>query len=136
MPLQPPGAATQPLRQHPNRGQKTLGPPDVYPQEPNQKEDELNVVHVKHGFAQTHASLVPEEYSSMFVSTNGSAASNPGSIISDLKAILDRKEETSVLPDSGSKKRQSINVRDHFWLVTAKNKPLVDCWFKDLASNR
>lgn len=28
-----------------------LGPPDVYPQEAKQKEDELTTVNVKHGFA-------------------------------------------------------------------------------------
>lgn len=28
-----------------------IGPPDVYPQEPKQKEDELTSVNVKHGFA-------------------------------------------------------------------------------------
>lgn len=27
-----------------------IGPPDVYPQEPKQKEDELTSVSVKHGF--------------------------------------------------------------------------------------
>lgn len=27
-----------------------IGPPDVYPQEPKQKEDELNSINVKHGF--------------------------------------------------------------------------------------
>lgn len=27
-----------------------IGPPDVYPQEPKQKEDELTSVNVKHGF--------------------------------------------------------------------------------------
>lgn len=30
-----------------------LGPPDVYPQEPRQKEDELTSANVKHGFTTT-----------------------------------------------------------------------------------
>lgn len=30
-----------------------LGPPDVYPQEPRQKEDELTSTNVKHGFSTT-----------------------------------------------------------------------------------
>lgn len=30
-----------------------IGPPDVYPQEPKQKEDELTSVNVKHGFPTT-----------------------------------------------------------------------------------
>ena len=39
-------------------GGRSLGPPDVYPQDPNQIEDELNLTHVKQGFSQTHASHV------------------------------------------------------------------------------
>lgn len=30
-----------------------LGPPDVYPQEASQKEDELTLTNVKHGFSTT-----------------------------------------------------------------------------------
>ena len=41
-------------------GSRCLGPPDVYPQDPNQMEDELNQTHVKHGFSQTHAGHVRE----------------------------------------------------------------------------
>lgn len=34
-----------------------IGPPDVYPQEPKQKEDELTSINVKHGFpTMTHLS--------------------------------------------------------------------------------
>lgn len=34
-----------------------IGPPDVYPQEPKQKEDELTSTNVKHGFlTMTHLS--------------------------------------------------------------------------------
>ena len=83
MPLQPPGIANQLLRTHPQR-QRCLGPPDVYPQEPNQKEDELNLVHVKQGFAQTHASLVPEEYASL-VSKQDLGLPATQKILSDLK---------------------------------------------------
>jgi len=45
MPLNPPGISRAPLRRQ--QRPKALGPPDVYPQDPNQKEDELNAVHVK-----------------------------------------------------------------------------------------
>ena len=85
MPLQPPGIANQLLRSHPHR-QRCLGPPDVYPQDPNQKEDELNLVHVKQGFAQTHASLVPEEYASL-VSKQELGLPATQKILSDLKGI-------------------------------------------------
>ena len=86
MPIPPPGIASQLLRSHPHR-QRCLGPPDVYPQDPNQKEDELNLVHVKQGFAQTHASLVPEEYASL-VSKPEMGLPATQKILSDLKGIL------------------------------------------------
>ena len=46
MPLHPTGVSRTPLRKI-CAGRSALGPPDVYPQDPNQKEDELNAVHVK-----------------------------------------------------------------------------------------
>ena len=46
MPLHPTGVSRIPLRKI-QGGRSALGPPDVYPQDPNQKEDELNAVHVK-----------------------------------------------------------------------------------------
>ena len=131
MPLQPPGIANQLLRSHPQR-QRCLGPPDVYPQDPNQKEDELSLHHVKQGFAQTHASLVPEEYASLAFKTDlGLPATQR--ILSDLKGIQEKKEEANTLPDTG-RKRQIINARDNFWLVTGKNKAAADNWLKELAT--
>ena len=42
-----------------------LGPPDVYPQDPNQKEDDLSAVHVKQGFNTSYANLTAsDEYGS------------------------------------------------------------------------
>lgn len=38
----------------------------------------------------------------------------------------------NTLPDTG-RRRQSLNTKDHFWLVTARNKVSVDNWFKSLA---
>ena len=49
MPLHPTGVSRIPLRKI-CAGRSALGPPDVYPQDPNQKEDELNAVHVKQVF--------------------------------------------------------------------------------------
>ena len=40
-----------------------------------------------------------------------------------------------MLPDQG-RKRQTLNTKDHFWLVTGKNKPAVDNWFRDLGQNQ
>ena len=47
--------------------------------------------------------------------------------------IQERKEDANTLPDTG-RKRQAINARDNFWLVTGKNKASVDLWLKDLAT--
>ena len=37
------------------------------------------------------------------------------------------------MPDTG-RKRQVINARDNFWLVTGKNKAAAENWLKDLAT--
>ena len=47
--------------------------------------------------------------------------------------IQEKKEEANTLPDTG-RKRQVINARDNFWLVTQKNKAAADNWLKDLAT--
>ena len=50
MPLYPSGQTRIPLRKNIGSGSRSvLGPPDVYPQDKDQKEDELNAVHVKQG---------------------------------------------------------------------------------------
>ena len=129
MPIQPPGIADQFLR---TSSRRCLGPPDVYPQDPNQKEDELNPTHVKQGFAQTHASHVPEEYGcllSLVAKSEMVGLPQTAKVLTDLKTIQERKEESLTLTDT-SKKRQSINTKDH-WLVTGRNKAAVDNWFKD-----
>ena len=99
MPLNPPGIARTPLRRpHPQRP-RILGPPDVYPQDSNQKEDELNAVHVKQGFTQSHASLVTEEYGSL-VSKNDLSTPVSSKVLADLKAIQVRKEDANTLGDA------------------------------------
>ncbi|KAJ9575350.1 hypothetical protein L9F63_025700, partial [Diploptera punctata] len=50
-------------------------------------------------------------------------------------AILSKKEELNTLPDIG-RKRQQINPKDNFWLVTARTKNAVEAWFKDLAGSK
>ena len=134
MPLYPTGASRIPLRKTVSN-RSTLGPPDVYPQDPNQKEDELNAVHVKQGFNQNHASLVNEEYGTLVSKTDGSAPVTSSKVLADLKSIMTKKEDANTLPDSGRRK-QSINTRDNFWLVTGRNKPAVDNWLRELAGNR
>ena len=37
-----------------------------------------------------------------------------------------------MLPDT-AKKKQQINIKDNFWLVTHRSKTAIEAWFKDLA---
>eukprot|EP00095_Tigriopus_kingsejongensis_P004973 maker-scaffold96_size378025-snap-gene-2.33 protein:Tk04973 transcript:maker-scaffold96_size378025-snap-gene-2.33-mRNA-1 annotation:"mediator of rna polymerase ii transcription subunit 12" len=113
-----------------------LGAPDVYPQDPGQKEDELTAVHVKQGFTQGYATLVSEEYSSAICGRHNSflQAFNSAKVLADLKTIATKKEEQNTLSDSG-KRRQTLNTKD-FWPVTVKNKPAADNWFNDLKAGK
>ncbi|XP_014230379.1 mediator of RNA polymerase II transcription subunit 12-like isoform X1 [Trichogramma pretiosum] len=102
-----------------------LGPPDVYPQEPKQKEDELTPNNVKHGFTTT--SQLSDEH--------GSARNLPvtaAKIGAFFNAIMAKKEELATMPDTG-RKRQQINPKDNFWPVTARTKNGIEAWFKDLS---
>lgn len=105
-----------------------LGPPDVYPQEAKQKEDELTSTNVKHGFATTPQ--LSEEFGT--ARNCNVTASKVGAYFN---AILTKKEELMTLPDSGRKKQQ-VNTKDNFWPVTARTKVPLDAWFKDLAGNK
>lgn len=105
-----------------------LGPPDVYPQEPKQKEDELTSTNVKHGFST--GLQVAEEFGT--ARNCNVTASKVGAYFN---AILAKREELMTLPDSGRKKQQ-INPKDNFWPVTVRSKATLDVWFKDLAGNK
>lgn len=105
-----------------------LGPPDIYPQEAKQKEDELTSTNVKHGFA-----TMPQLSEEFGTARNCNVtASKVGAYFN---AILARKEELMTLTDSGRKKQQ-INPKDNFWPVTARTKSTLDTWFKDLAGTK
>jgi len=112
-----------------------LGPPDLYPQDPNQKEDDLNAVHVKQGFTTSYLNLVAnDEYGSALSKI---ANFNASKIWNDFKSIQVKKEEFNTIQESKDKnKKQPINTRDDFWLVTGRNKPAVEKWFKDLAGSK
>lgn len=45
---------------------------------------------------------------------------------------MSKKEELNTLPDCG-RKRQQVNPKDNFWPATARTKPQIEAWFKDLA---
>lgn len=102
-----------------------LGPPDVYPQEPKQKEDELTPNNVKHGFT-TSLQLSDEHGTARHCNVT---AAKVGAYFN---AILAKKEELATMPDTG-RKRQQINPKDNFWPVTARTKNGIEAWFKDLS---
>ena len=131
-----------------------LGLPDVYPQDPNQKEDDLSAVHVKQGFTTSYVNLTSsDEYGSALSRTVQLQSSK---VWNSFKDILVKKEDHNTLQvsvifrilnrfvifllcfqDSKDKsKKQPINIRDDFWLVTGKNKNACDRYFRDLASDK
>lgn len=104
-----------------------LGPPDVYPQEPKQKEDELTTINVKHGF--TTSLTISDEHQHGTARNYNITASKIGAFFN---AIINKKEELNTLVDTG-RKRLQINPKDNFWPATARSKTTVEAWFKDLA---
>nr|CAD7412729.1 unnamed protein product [Timema cristinae] len=106
-----------------------LGPPDVYPQEPKQKEDELTTINVKHGFA-TMPQLTDE------FGTARNCNLTAVKVVEYFNQIMNKKEELNTLiPDTG-RKRQQINPKDNFWPATARTKNAIEAWFKDLAGSK
>jgi len=110
-----------------------LGPPDTYPQDANQREDDLSAVHVKQGFINP-ATQMSDEFGSCL---NKMAGFNHAKIWKSFQDILVKKEDVNTFAEVKDKnKRQPINIRDDFWLVTAQKKPLVEKYFKDLAGTK
>ncbi|XP_075535912.1 mediator of RNA polymerase II transcription subunit 12-like protein isoform X4 [Dermacentor variabilis] len=105
-----------------------LGPPDVYPQDPKQKEDELTAINVKQGFITNPQ--INDEYGSARNANITSAKF--GAFFS---AILSKKQELNTIQDS-SRKKQQINTKEHFWPVTARSKNAIEAWFRDLAGSK
>ncbi|XP_065362312.1 mediator of RNA polymerase II transcription subunit 12 [Calliphora vicina] len=105
-----------------------LGPPDVYPQDAKQREDELTPSNVKHGFA-TMPPLADE------FGTAHTSNVNASKVASFFNAILAKKEELMTLQDT-MRKKQQINCKDNFWPVSPRTKGALDAWFKDLAGNK
>ncbi|XP_029425224.1 mediator of RNA polymerase II transcription subunit 12-like protein isoform X8 [Nannospalax galili] len=106
-----------------------LGPPDVYPQDPKQKEDELTAVNVKQGFNNQPAFSGDE---------HGSARNiviNPSKIGAYFSSILAEKLKLNTFQDTGKKKPQ-VNAKDNYWLVTPRSQSAIHSWFSDLAGNK
>ncbi|KAF2359628.1 Mediator complex subunit Med12 [Trinorchestia longiramus] len=104
-----------------------LGPPDVYPQDAKQREDELDDLSVKQGY--THRPQIQDEYGSAL-----SVTLNSSKVAESFNSILEKKAELNQLPDTGRKKQQ-INIKD-FWLVIPRLKVTIEAWFKDLAGSK
>ncbi|XP_066254151.1 mediator of RNA polymerase II transcription subunit 12 isoform X3 [Euwallacea similis] len=105
-----------------------IGPPDVYPQEPKQKEDELTSINVKHGFpTMTHLN---DEFGT--ARNCNVPASKVGAYFNSINTL---KEGLSCMPESG-RKRQQINHKDNFWQATMRTKNHIESWFRDLAGNK
>ncbi|CAG5131136.1 unnamed protein product, partial [Candidula unifasciata] len=107
-------AAAYPSQEHRPIKKSRLGPPDVYPQDPKQKEDELTQQNVKHGFQL--GTLVPDECSTFY------------------NSVLKKKTELNTLQDSKNKKFQ-LPVKENFW-PAACSKSSTEAWFKDLAGSK
>ncbi|KAK6194758.1 hypothetical protein SNE40_000324 [Patella caerulea] len=104
----------------------SLGPPDVYPQEAKQREDELNLSNVKHGFS--NIQTFSDEHGS-----EKNADINIDKFGTYFSSVLTKKMEFNTLQDS--KKRQSLPNKEIFW--PGRSKPTVmEAWFKDLAGNK
>uniref|UniRef100_A0A8B9G601 Mediator complex subunit 12L n=1 Tax=Amazona collaria TaxID=241587 RepID=A0A8B9G601_9PSIT len=106
-----------------------LGPPDVYPQDPRQKEDELTAVNVKQGFSNQPAFSGDEHGSARNIVIN---ASKIGAYFS---SILAEKLKLNTFQDTGRKKPQ-VNAKDNYWLVTARSQSAIHNWFTDLAGSK
>uniref|UniRef100_A0A8C5YGC0 Mediator complex subunit 12L n=1 Tax=Microcebus murinus TaxID=30608 RepID=A0A8C5YGC0_MICMU len=106
-----------------------LGPPDVYPQDPKQKEDELTAVNVKQGFNNQPAFTGDEHGSARNV------VINPSKIGAYFSSILAEKLKLNTFQDTGKKKPQ-VNAKDNYWLVTARSQSAIHSWFSDLAGNK
>ncbi|XP_078488259.1 mediator of RNA polymerase II transcription subunit 12-like protein isoform X1 [Ciona intestinalis] len=106
-----------------------LGPADVYPQEPKQKEDELTSVNVKQGFI--NQPPFNEEYSSAHLYTI-----DANKINQSFNQILTQKQVVTTFNDAGAGKRLKPQVyKEQFWLVpviNAKCRVHLQTWFKDL----
>ncbi|XP_038050746.1 mediator of RNA polymerase II transcription subunit 12-like protein isoform X3 [Patiria miniata] len=107
-----------------------LGAPDVYPQDPKQKEDELTATNVKQGFNNQPA-FASDEY--------GSARNshiNPNKFGACFSTLVAEKQKVNTFQDSGKKKIQIS--KDNYYPVTqtTKSKAGLQAWFQDLAGSK
>ncbi|GFR92708.1 mediator of RNA polymerase II transcription subunit 12-like protein, partial [Elysia marginata] len=104
-----------------------FGPPDVYPQDPKQKEDELTQPNVKHGF-QLGTQVSDECASSKDIDISLERCST------FYNNLFKKKADLNTLVDIKNKKFQ-LPVKENFW-PAACSKPSTEAWFKDLAGSK
>ncbi|KAI8498739.1 Mediator of RNA polymerase II transcription subunit 12-like protein, partial [Branchiostoma belcheri] len=105
-----------------------LGPPDVYPQDPKQREDELTATSVKQGY----------NNQPNFSDEHGTARNcniDTSKFGEAFAAILAEKQKLNTLQEPGRKK-PPINAKDNFWPVTARSRSAINVWFQDLAGQK
>ena len=105
-----------------------LGPPDIYPQDPKQKEDELTSVNVKQGYASTPLVSGPNALDEFGTAKNA----NIDAFGVYFSALLSEKHRINTIKDT-QKKKQIVNTKE-IWYVHAKTKNAVDNWFRDLSN--
>lgn len=106
-----------------------LGAPDVYPQDPKQKEDELTAQNAKFGFSNKP----------LFSDEHGSARKchiNRNKFGANFSSILAEKQKLNTCQDSSRKKSQVL--KDNYLLVNQnhKSKGTYKPWFQDLAGSK
>ncbi|XP_047130115.1 mediator of RNA polymerase II transcription subunit 12-like protein isoform X2 [Hydra vulgaris] len=106
-----------------------LGIPDIYPQDAKQEEDDLCESNVKRGFVNKLA--VNGEHGS---AKEIAYQVNLSRFAAQFNKILSQKQKINTIQDS--RKKVLLNLKDHFWHVTARNKSQVTSWMTDLAANK
>jgi len=116
------------IRRPLKRAMPKLGPPDIYPQDPKQKEDELTSVNVKQGYTSFPLLSSPNTLDEFGTAKNA----NIDAFGVYFSALLSEKHRINTLKDT-QKKKQLVNTKE-IWYVHAKTKHAVDNWFRDLAN--
>ena len=97
-------------------------------------------MHVKQGFTTSYANLLNgDEYGSALNRVAGLNTALYSKVTNDFKDILAKKEELNTLTEGKDKaKRQPVNIRDDFWLVTKIPSAKTACekFFKELATGK
>lgn len=108
-----------------------LGPPDVFRQEVNQKEDRMSQDIVRQGYQYT-IPVGEHEYSSGRDRTNALGANQ---LIAYFCDILAKKNDVNTSQEARTKKPYS-HLRDIFTPSIPKYKEATDIWFKNLADRK